>query len=177
MSLSKRVYWAVGLVGILALAGAALTLTAQLTSAGSSTPTADACAQDTGDESVDVQCQGANDAADGQTADDGVAIEDGTNDGETADDGVAVEDGTKDGETADDSAGAGQLDDGKDLLPKAGITIDAAIAAAQGAATGNLGEIDLEDYNGTLVFNVDVGGNDVKVDAGTGAVLAANASD
>ncbi len=47
----------------------------------------------------------------------------------------------------------------------------AAIEAAQTAADGEIGEVDLEDYNGTLVFNVDVGDVDVKVDAATGEVL------
>ncbi len=65
----------------------------------------------------------------------------------------------------------GTLDDGKDLLPQAGISIDQAIAAAKTAASGNVGEIDLEHYQGHLVFNVDVGDHDVKVDATTGDVL------
>lgn len=67
--------------------------------------------------------------------------------------------------------GAGQLDDGKHLLPQAAITVDDAINAAMSAADGDLGEIDLEHYQGKLVFNVDVGDQDVKVDAGTGEVL------
>lgn len=66
---------------------------------------------------------------------------------------------------------SGNLDDGKDLLPQASITIEQAITAAQTAATGDIGEIDLEHYNGKLVFNVDVGDLDVKVDAATGEVL------
>ena len=33
-------------------------------------------------------------------------------------------------------------------------------------------EVDLEHYDGRLVFNVDVGSSDVKVDAVTGDVLA-----
>ena len=57
----------------------------------------------------------------------------------------------------------GTLDDGKDLLPQAGISIDQAIAAAKKAASGNVGRIDLEHYQGHLVFNVDVGDHDVKV--------------
>lgn len=72
------------------------------------------------------------------------------------------------------SASAGQsgvLDDGKDLLPQAGISLQDAITAAQTAAAGDIGEVDLEHYNGTLVFNVDVGDLDVKVDAATGEVL------
>jgi uncharacterized membrane protein YkoI len=72
------------------------------------------------------------------------------------------------------SASAGQsgvLDDGKDLLPQAEISLKAAIESAQTAATGEIGEVDLEYYDGTLVFNVDVGDQDVKVDASTGEVL------
>jgi uncharacterized membrane protein YkoI len=65
-----------------------------------------------------------------------------------------------------------RLDDGKDLLGQARITERAAIAAAQGAASGDLNEVDLEHYQGRLVFNVDVGASDVKVDASTGEVLA-----
>jgi hypothetical protein len=65
----------------------------------------------------------------------------------------------------------GQIDDGADLLPQASVTLDQAITAAQTAATGALGEVDLETYNGTLVFNVDIGAKDVKVDASNGAIL------
>ncbi len=82
----------------------------------------------------------------------------------------AVEDG-------DVAAPSGTLDDGKDLLPQAGITIEQAIAAAQTAASGSVGEIDLEKYEGKLVFNVDVGDKDVKVDAADGSILAADSDD
>jgi uncharacterized membrane protein YkoI len=74
-------------------------------------------------------------------------------------------------------ASASRLDDGKDLLPQATITEQQAIEAAQAAASGALGEVDLEHYGGRLVFNVDVGAKDVKVDATTGDVLAAPADD
>jgi hypothetical protein len=70
-------------------------------------------------------------------------------------------------------APASRIDDGAQLLPQAGITEQQAIDAALGAASGKLNEIDLEQYRGTLVFNVDVGQRDVKVDAATGKVLAA----
>jgi uncharacterized membrane protein YkoI len=72
---------------------------------------------------------------------------------------------------------AGTLDDGADLLPQASISLDAAIAAAQGAASGAIGEVDLEYAGGVLVFNVDVGRHDVKVDANSGAVLAIDVDD
>ena len=75
------------------------------------------------------------------------------------------------------AAGGSRMDDGKDLLPQAKITEQQAIRAAQGAATGDLNEVDLEHYSGKLVFNVDVGSSDVKVDATTGEVLATPADD
>jgi uncharacterized membrane protein YkoI len=74
-------------------------------------------------------------------------------------------------------ANGSRLDDGANLLPEAGITEAEAIKAAQTAASGPLNEVDLEDYQGTLVFNVDVGSHDVKVDASNGDVLAAPVDD
>jgi uncharacterized membrane protein YkoI len=70
-----------------------------------------------------------------------------------------------------------RLDDGKDLAGQAGISEAQAIAAARGAASGDLNEIDLEHRDGVLVYNVDVGSKDVKVDAATGAVVAVDADD
>ena len=65
----------------------------------------------------------------------------------------------------------GTIDDGAELLPLASITLEEAIAAAQEAESGALGEVDLEYYEGRLVFNVDIGMWDVKVDAIDGSVL------
>jgi uncharacterized membrane protein YkoI len=64
----------------------------------------------------------------------------------------------------------GSLDDGKDLRPQASITLQQAIAAAGNAATGSLGQVDLEHYEGRLVYTVDVGDHEVKVDAATGHI-------
>jgi uncharacterized membrane protein YkoI len=74
-------------------------------------------------------------------------------------------------------AGASRLDDGQDLLPQAKITEQQAIAAAQTAASGDLNEVDLEHSGGRLVFNVDVGDADVKVDAATGKVVRVDHDD
>jgi uncharacterized membrane protein YkoI len=49
------------------------------------------------------------------------------------------------------ATGPTRLDDGKDLLPQAGITEAQAIAAAQGAAQRDLNEVDLEHRDGKLV--------------------------
>src|SRR5437773_3729044 len=70
----------------------------------------------------------------------------------------------------EESVAPGTLDDGKDLLPQAKISLEQAVAAAQASTSGDLGEVDLEHYQGNLVFNVDVGNHDVKVDATTGDV-------
>jgi uncharacterized membrane protein YkoI len=70
-----------------------------------------------------------------------------------------------------------RMDDGAQLLPDAKITEQQAIDAAQSAASGNLNEVDLEHYSGRLVFNVDVGSKDVKVDATSGEVLATPSDD
>jgi uncharacterized membrane protein YkoI len=70
-----------------------------------------------------------------------------------------------------------RLDDGKDLLSQAKVSETQAIAAAQSAASGSLNEVDLEHFDGRLVYNVDVGNTDVKVDATTGKVVSSNLND
>ena len=72
---------------------------------------------------------------------------------------------------------AGTLDDGQELLSLAQLTIGEAVAAAQDAVNGRIGEVDLEYVGETLVYNVDVGNHDVKVDAATGAVIAVDSDD
>jgi uncharacterized membrane protein YkoI len=72
---------------------------------------------------------------------------------------------------------ASRLDDGKDLLSQATISEQQAIEAAQSAASGDLNEVDLEHAGGKLVFNVDVGMKDVKVDAGDGHVVSVDQDD
>jgi len=73
--------------------------------------------------------------------------------------------------------GPNKLDDGTDLLPQAKLSLAQAVTAAQTAASGKVGEVDLEHYSGRLVFNVDVGDKDVKVDAATGDVVASTSDD
>ena len=81
------------------------------------------------------------------------------------------------GQTGQSSAGGYTLDDGEALAGKASISIEQAVSAARTAATGPIGEIDLEHLGGRLVYNVDVGSNDVKVDASDGTVVAVDSDD
>ncbi len=156
MTLGKRLYWIIALVAVLALAGAGVTLASGITSARGGDGASQACDQQ-------------DDDGENETADDASEGEDGADDsGEADTDNVQDECDADDGE---EQANAGQVDDGKDLLPQASITVEQAIAAAQDAFDGDIGEIDLEYYDGKLVFNVDVGDQDVKVDASDGAVL------
>jgi uncharacterized membrane protein YkoI len=71
----------------------------------------------------------------------------------------------------------GSLDDGKELRPQASITLQQAITAAEEAASGSLGQVDLEHYEGRLVYTVDVGDHEVKVDAANGRIDGAVPSD
>jgi uncharacterized membrane protein YkoI len=72
---------------------------------------------------------------------------------------------------------ASPLDDGKQLLPQAKITVQQAITAARSAASGGLNEVDLERASGRLLFNVDVGEKDVKVAAADGTVVSVDQDD
>lgn len=71
----------------------------------------------------------------------------------------------------------GSLDDGKDLLPETKISLAHAVAAAQRAANGSLGQVDLERYDGRVVYMVDVGDQEVRVDAGDGSIAAISPRD
>jgi len=163
MTIGKRIYWVVALVAVMALAGAAVTLTARLTSAGGPTPTPPVQASGQQDEADDAS----ESATEGSDTD---AVEEQSGDQNEADSQSQADD-------AAEQQQSGALDDGKDLLPQAGIPLDQAIAAAQSVASGPVGEVDLEHYQGNLVFNVDIGDKDVKVDAGNGAILSADADD
>jgi uncharacterized membrane protein YkoI len=66
----------------------------------------------------------------------------------------------------------GSLDDGKELVPQARITLGQAVAAAQAAQAGELGQVDLERLDGRIVYTVDIGDSEVKVDAADGTVAA-----
>jgi uncharacterized membrane protein YkoI len=71
----------------------------------------------------------------------------------------------------------GSLDDGKNLLPQTKISLAQAVSAAQAAATGSLGQVDLERYGSRIVYTVDVGDQEVRVDAADGSVVAISPRD
>jgi uncharacterized membrane protein YkoI len=66
----------------------------------------------------------------------------------------------------------GSLDDGKDLLAQTSVSLPAAVATARHAAGGALGQVDLEHFHGGIVYMVDVGSQEVRVDATSGEVVA-----
>jgi uncharacterized membrane protein YkoI len=68
------------------------------------------------------------------------------------------------------AAKPGSLDDGKQLLPKTTVSLAAAVAGAQRAARGALGQVDLVERDGRVLYVVDVGDREVSVDARTGAI-------
>ena len=71
----------------------------------------------------------------------------------------------------------GMLDDGKDLLPQTSVSLTSAVASAQAAATGALGQVDLERFHGAVVYTVDIGDQEVRVDATNAKVVAINPRD
>jgi hypothetical protein len=64
----------------------------------------------------------------------------------------------------------GSLDDGKQYQSRATISLAQADAAAQQAVAGSLGQVDLEQSGGRLVYVVDVGSREVRVDASDGSI-------
>ena len=75
----------------------------------------------------------------------------------------------------DDSAEAPEGADGQDAAPTGtpSITADQAKAAAEAhLASSTATNVQLDDENGRLVYSVEIGTSDVKVDAMTGAILS-----
>lgn len=157
MSIAKRLYLVAGLVAIIAIAFSAITLTSHLASADPTPPAAEGTTEeaDTDDVQEEVGSQDEADDAAGEDADD---VQEPALNGS-----IAVPQGQDEGLSEADQAAA--------LAPLATITADGASAAAQAEVPGDVQKVELENENGTLVYSVDIGGKDVKVDAGTGAVL------
>lgn len=148
-------------VGMGLVGGGLLTADALASPAGSSHSLLSAIQSSSDDEANDSACP-----PDQQT----VADNDNVQDENGADDAA-------EGDNGDQTVQPGQLDDGKELQSQAMVTLDQAVATAQGAAQGDLGEVDLEMRDGTLVYTIDIGANDVHVDAKNGSVVSVTASD
>jgi uncharacterized membrane protein YkoI len=65
----------------------------------------------------------------------------------------------------------GALDDGKELVGQTSTALPTAVATARQVASGALGQVDLEHFRGRIVYTVDVGDQEVRVDAGSGEVV------
>ena len=81
-----------------------------------------------------------------------------------------------------DDESMSEADEASQLEPLAGVTADDAMAAATAAVPGTAGDAELENENGSVVYEVPVTADDgtvteVKVDAGNGDVLATETDD
>jgi uncharacterized membrane protein YkoI len=71
----------------------------------------------------------------------------------------------------------GALDDGRELRSQTSVPLAIAVSTAQKAAAGALGQVDLERYHGGVVYMVDIGAQEVRVDATSGKVVAISPRD
>ena len=78
-------------------------------------------------------------------------------------------DDVRDGDDRDDDAG--------EALGTPAIAIDDAVAIAKGASSGSVGDIELDQEDGRLVYEIEVGSDEVIIDANDGSVLSVHADD
>lgn len=164
--LERRLFLGVTALAVLGLAGAAVTATSQGVFAGNGNET---CA--TQDEADDAEEAGTEQA-------DTDAVEDECGPQDEADAGEGDGDDSQDPQLngsirVDESKydGLSETEESAALASLATITPEQAIAAAQAEVPGASQKVELDNENGSLVYSVEIGGKDVKVDAGTGAVL------
>lgn len=171
MTMTTRMYWVAGLIALVAIAFSAVTLTSRMTSAQSPDSTQGSAV-----------CAAENEADDAAETEGGEAdadnVQDECGDQSEADGGGEDGDNTQDpqlnGSIAVDESqfdGLGEADEAAALAPLAKISTDEAVAAATAEVPGDAGKVELDNENGSLVYSVEIGGQDVKVDAGTGVVL------
>ena len=72
---------------------------------------------------------------------------------------------------------AAEVEEQARLAESAGITEDEAVDAALSVVTGEVTGVELEDDNGTLVYEVEIAGTDVSVDATSGDVVGQETDD
>ena len=73
--------------------------------------------------------------------------------------------------------GMSEQDESKALTGLAGITADQAKQAAEAKVGGTATDIELGSENGTLVYEVKIGNQEIKVDAGDGSILLVEQDD
>jgi uncharacterized membrane protein YkoI len=165
--LERRLFLGAAALALLGLAGAAVTITSQGAFAGNDNA---ACA--TRDEADDAAETGSEEA-DTDSVEDECGSQDEAGDsaeGDADDDQDRQLNGSI---RVDESqyAGLSETDESAALASLATITPEQAIAAARAEVPGDSQKVELDNENGSLVYSVEIGGKDVKVDAGTGAVL------
>jgi len=163
----RRLFLGVAVLALLGLAGAAVTITSRGASAGNDNP---ACA--TQDEADDAD-ESASEEADTDSIEDECGPQDEAGDS-TEGDADDVQDPQLTGSIRVDESqytGLSETEESAALASLATITPEQAIAAAQAEVPGDSQKVELDNENGSLVYSVEIGGKDVKVDAGTGAVL------
>jgi uncharacterized membrane protein YkoI len=172
MTLGKRMYWILALVAVMALAGAAITVTSRITSASGPSPTATAQTSDAQSEADDA-AEATTNGVDTDTVEEQSGPQDEANDANGAD-AADIQEPQLNGSIAVPDAqyeGMSEADESAALAPLATITPEQASAAAQADVPGDVQKVELDNENGSLVYSVEIGGKDVKVDAGNGAVL------
>ena len=71
----------------------------------------------------------------------------------------------------------GTVSEGAELLPRAKITVDEALAAAQAAEPGEVHGAELEREDGRLLFEIEIGDKEILVDANDGRVVSVETDD
>jgi len=84
--------------------------------------------------------------------------------------------------TSDDVAlgrdnGDVNVEDGQELVGENAISLDEALEAAQGVATGPVDDIEIERHGDRVVYDIEIGNTDVLVDAQDGSIVSTRTDD
>lgn len=142
------------------------------------TPEASASADDD-DNGEDEDESGDRDEEDDEDEDrdDDDGEDDDDRDADDEDDDDSDNDNHRDDDCEDETGAPGELVQGEELLPQATVSLDEAIAIAQAEVDGELGTVELEEEDGTLVYEVHIGDHEVVIDATTGEVIEVEEDD
>ena len=76
-----------------------------------------------------------------------------------------------------DESSDARLEEGSELAAEATVSVEDAIAIAQAANAGAVGDVELERSGDVLAYEIEVGGRDIYVDAQSGEMLSAEPED